>query len=292
MTEHALAAHSTKDASAQLLAPTDPIWRSIRDEALQAVDRDGATGGLFQALVLGQPSLEYALVGVLAARLGDTLWSSDDISALFLDVLETDEATLTHLHRDLLAVLDRDPACHRLIEPLLFFKGFHALQSYRFSHALWRAGRKDLALFVQSRASARFQVDIHPGTRIGAGLFLDHATGIVIGETAVIEDDVSVMQNVTLGGTGKDEGDRHPKVRRGVLVGAGAKVLGNIELGQFSRVAASSVVLDPVPECATVAGIPAKIVARDICTDDASMPSVRMDHTMPLQSIVDEGSGI
>ena len=166
-------------------------------------------------------------------------------------------------------MFDRDPACTRLVEPLLHFKGFHAIQTHRFAHALWRAGRRDLALYLQSRSSGVFQTDIHPNASFGKGIFLDHATGLVVGMTAAIDDDVSLLQDVTLGGTGKETGDRHPKIRRGVLIGAGAKVLGNIEVGQCSRVAAGSVVLQAVPPKKTVAGVPARIVGEAGCSEPA-----------------------
>ncbi len=168
-----------------------------------------------------------------------------------------------------MAVVDRDPACGRFIEPLLYFKGFHAIQTHRLAHWLWRRGRVDLALYLQSRSSEVFQTDIHPGARMGRGLFLDHATGLVVGSTAVVDDDVSILQDVTLGGTGKESGDRHPKIRRGVLIGAGAKILGNIEVGHCARIAAGSVVLQDVPHNTTVAGVPAKVVGVAGCAEPA-----------------------
>jgi len=168
-----------------------------------------------------------------------------------------------------MAVADRDPACLRLMEPLLYFKGFHALQTHRLAHALIKAGRRDFAMYLQSRSSAVFGVDINPAARIGKGIFFDHATGIVVGETCVIDDDVSILQGVTLGGTGKEIGDRHPKIRHGVLIGAGAKILGNIEIGHCARVAAGSVVLAPVPHNKTVAGVPARIVGEAGCAEPA-----------------------
>ena len=170
---------------------------------------------------------------------------------------------------DLLAVFDRDPACTRVIEPVLYFKGFHAIQTYRLAHALWRSGRQDLALYLQSRSSSVFQTDIHPASVFGTGIFLDHATGLVVGSTAVVGNDVSILQDVTLGGTGKETGDRHPKIRHGVLVGAGAKILGNIEIGHCSRIAAGSVVLAPVPPMTTVAGVPARVVGQAGCAEPA-----------------------
>jgi serine O-acetyltransferase len=172
-----------------------------------------------------------------------------------------------------MAVADRDPACTSLLDPLLWFKGYQALQTYRVSHWLWKQGRRDLAHYLQSRASSLFALDIHPGAVIGKGLFLDHGTGIVIGETAVVEDGVSMLHGVTLGGTGKERGDRHPKVRRGVLLGAGAKVLGNIEIGACAKIAAGSVVLEPVPAGCTAAGVPARIIG---CVD-VPEPALEMD---------------
>jgi serine O-acetyltransferase len=168
-----------------------------------------------------------------------------------------------------MATVDRDPATHRLIEPVLYYKGFHAIQTHRLMHWLWQKGRHDFALYLQSRASAVFQCDIHPAARIGRGIFLDHATGLVVGETAVIEDDVSMLHGVTLGGTGKEHEDRHPKIRYGVMIGAGAKILGNIEVGHCARIAAGSVVIKPVPNNVTVAGVPAKVVGAAGCPEPA-----------------------
>lgn len=283
---------ASPDLGAPLVARENPIWRSIRDEALQSADTDKDMAPLFDALVLNRSNLVDALVGVLAYRLADSLWSREALENVMVACVARNDGVFAHLDADINAVLDRDPACSRYIEPLLFFKGFHALQAHRIAHHLFEEARRDLAYFLQSRMSSVFQMDIHPGTQIGGGLFFDHGTGIVIGQTAVIEDDVSIMQNVTLGGTGKETGDRHPKVRQGVLIGAGAKVLGNIELGHCSRVAASSVVLDPVPALATVAGIPAKIVAMADPDSGDCMPSLKMDHHMPHERLVDEGSGI
>ena len=193
------------------------------------------------------------------------------------------------LRADLVAVYDRDPACSRFIEPVLYFKGFHAIQTHRLAHWLMARAGSDFAFYLQSKASEVFQVDINPAVPMGKGIFIDHATGVVVGETAVIEDDVSILQNVTLGGTGKETGDRHPKIRRGVLIGAGAKILGNIEVGSCSRVAAGSVVLKPVPAHATVAGVPAKVVGQAGCAEPArSMDQVLRDS----ESDGEIGSGI
>ena len=178
---------------------------------------------------------------------------------------------------DIVAVTDRDPACHRFIQPLLYFKGFQAVQAYRLGHWLWQQGRRDFAYFIQMRTSELFGVDIHPNARIGQGIMIDHAHSIVIGETAVVGDNVSMLHSVTLGGTGKEEEDRHPKIGDGVLIGAGAKVLGNIRVGHCSRIAAGSVVLHEVPDCTTVAGVPAKVVGEAGC----AQPSISMDQLLP-----------
>jgi serine O-acetyltransferase len=201
---------------------------------------------------------------------------ADLIEQAFAEALAADATVGPGMRADVVAVLDRDPACYRVLEPVLFFKGFHALQCHRLAHWLWRQERRDFALYLQGRASEVFQTDINPAARIGKGIFLDHATGLVVGETAVIEDDVSMLHSVTLGGTGKQGGDRHPKIRKGVLLGAGAKILGNIEVGQCSRVAAGSVVLASVPRNKTVAGVPAKVVGEAGCAE----PSRSMDQIL------------
>jgi serine O-acetyltransferase len=199
----------------------------------------------------------------------------------FGDLLLHDSSIVDAFHADVIAVADRDPACTRLIEPVLYFKGFHAIQTHRLAHALWRNGRQDLALYLQSRSSSVFQTDIHPAARFGKGIFLDHATGLVVGSTAVVEDNVSMLQDVTLGGTGKEKGDRHPKIRQGVLIGAGAKVLGNIEVGKCSRIAAGSVVLAPVPPNKTVAGVPGRVVGEAGCAE----PARTMDQILAQKSV-------
>jgi len=187
------------------------------------------------------------------------------------------DPTLSEAARaDLMAIYERDPACHRLLQPILYFKGYQAVQAYRIGHWLWKQGRYDLAYFIQMRTSEIFGIDIHPAARIGKGIMIDHAHSIVIGETAVVGDNVSMLHSVTLGGTGKEEEDRHPKIGDGVLIGAGAKVLGNIKVGHCSRIAAGSVVLEEVPPCSTVAGVPAKIVGEAGCAH----PSVEMDQIL------------
>ncbi|WP_393975544.1 serine O-acetyltransferase [Xanthobacter flavus] len=247
----------------------DPVWARLRNEAEEAAEREPLLAGFFTSAILGQPSLEAVIGERIAARLGDTDLPGSAIRAAWLDAVARDKDISQALRADVMAVVDRDPAADRTLEPVLYFKGFHAIQSHRLAHSLWGNGHKDFALYLQSRASSVFAVDIHPQVPMGRGVFFDHATGIVIGATAVIEDDVSILQGVTLGGTGKESGDRHPKIRRGVLIGAGAKVLGNIEVGRCARVAAGSVVLKPVPRNSTVAGIPAKVVGEAGCAEPA-----------------------
>jgi serine O-acetyltransferase len=250
-------------------AVADPIWVHIRSEAADILSSDADLARLVRSNILDQPSFDRAVIERLAARLDHPDVPRALIVEIFSSLASSDASIGEGFRADLMAVADRDPACTRFVEPLLYFKGYHALQTHRFAHALMRQGRKDFALYLQSRSSEIFQTDINPDARIGRGVFLDHATGLVVGQTAVIEDDVSILQGVTLGGTGKATGDRHPKIRRGVLVGAGAKILGNIEVGQCARVAAGSVVLKDVPRNVTVAGVPAKIVGESGCAEPA-----------------------
>jgi serine O-acetyltransferase len=251
------------------LGKVDPIFSRICVEAEETVRKEPELAGFFMASVLNHETLESAIVHRVAARLDHQDVAGDLIRQTYLEILSRDPSIGEAFRADLLAVADRDPACMRLIEPLLYFKGFHALQCHRLAHALWKAGRRDFALWLQSRASEVFQTDINPAARIGKGVFLDHATGLVVGQTCVIEDDVSILHGVTLGGTGKERGDRHPKIRRGVLIGAGAKVIGNIEVGYCARIAAGSVVLSPVPHNKTVAGVPARVVGEAGCAEPA-----------------------
>ncbi len=263
------------------LGDIDPVFARIRVEAEDILRREPELATLLLTAVLHHGSLEAAVIHRVAARLDHPDVSGNLLSQVFSEIAGADRGFADAFRADVLAVFDRDPACTRLIEPLLSFKGFHAIQTHRFAHALWRAGRKDLALYLQSRSSAVFQTDIHPAAVFGKAIFLDHATGLVVGSTAVIEDDVSLLQDVTLGGTGKETGERHPKIRRGVLIGAGAKVLGNIEVGHCSRVAAGSVVLSPVPPKKTVAGVPARIVGEAGCAE----PGRSMDQLIARKAI-------
>jgi serine O-acetyltransferase len=268
-------ANMARDAGNTLtIEKLDPVWSRIRSEAEEAVRNEPALGGFIYSSLLAHESFEVALVHRLAQRLGNADLGSDAVVNAFMDALAA-EPSIGHAARaDLTATFDRDPACHRYIDPLLYFKGYQALQTHRMAHRLWLMGRKDFAYYLQSRSSMNTSVDIHPAARIGKGVMIDHGHDIVIGETCVIEDNVSLMQGVTLGGTGKESGDRHPKIRFGVLIGAGAKILGNIEVGNCSRVAACSVVLHDVPANRTVAGVPAKIVGYAGCAE----PARAMDH--------------
>jgi serine O-acetyltransferase len=252
----------------------DPVWTRLRQEAEDVIRQEPAMTGFVVTTILNHPSLESAVVHRLASRLGHAVMSDDLIAQTYMEAIEADAAIGEAFRADIAAVADRDPACTRFIEPVLYFKGFHAIQTHRLAHWLWKGGRQDFALYLQSRSSEVFQTDINPAVRMGKGIFIDHATGVVIGQTAVIEDNVSMLQDVTLGGTGKERGDRHPKIRRGVLIGAGAKILGNIEVGECARVAAGSVVLRPVPPKMTVAGVPARVVGAVTCAE----PARSMDH--------------
>ncbi len=245
----------------------DAIWAQLCDEARAAVADEPLLGALIHAGLLHHHSLEAAL----AFRFSLKLASGEMSEQILREIADQAYATTPELgdaaRADLMAVYDRDPATHRLLQPVLFFKGFQALQAYRMAHWLWQQNRRDLAYFVQMRCSECFGVDIHPAARIGTGVMIDHAHSIVIGETATVGNDVSMLHSVTLGGTGKEDGDRHPKIGNGVLIGAGAKVLGNIHIGHHSRIAAGSVVLQEVPPCKTVAGVPARVIGDAGCPE-------------------------
>jgi serine O-acetyltransferase len=252
----------------------DPVWSRIRDEAENIVRNEPEIGTFIYSSILHHDTLETAIMHRVAERLDHPDVSGELIRQAYADALEDQPQLGDAFRADIVATYDRDPACDRFIEPLLYFKGFHAIQTHRLANWLWNKGRKDFAYYLQSRSSVISQCDIHPAAKIGRGIFLDHATGLVVGETAVIEDDVSMLQDVTLGGTGKEDGDRHPKIRHGVLIGAGAKILGNIEVGHCARIAAGSVVLKSVPHNTTVAGVPAKEIGHAPCAE----PSRTMDH--------------
>jgi serine O-acetyltransferase len=257
-------------------AAPPPVWAALRNEAAQAAKNEPALASLLNAVILSHEHLGEALSYQLARKLDDQELRAMSIRELANAAYAADPRIVAMAEADLKAVFERDPACKGYVQPFLFFKGYQALQTQRVAHWLWNQGREIIALYLQSRMSEIFQVDIHPATRIGSGVFIDHGTGIVIGETAVIGDDVSLLQGVTLGGTGKERGDRHPKLGRGVLVGANATVLGNITIGDYAKIASGSVVLKPVPPGCTAAGVPARLTNCPTCPE----PARTMDHTL------------
>jgi len=256
------------------VALLDPVWDRICAEGRQAVNDEPLLGGLIHSGLLHHPTMERALAYRFALKLASAEISEQILREIADEAYAADAWLGEAARADLVAVYDRDPACHRFLQPILYFKGYQAVQAYRIAHWLWSRGRVDLASLIQMRVSEAFGVDIHPGARIGKGIMIDHAHSIVIGETAVVGDNVSMLHSVTLGGTGKEDGDRHPKIGNGVLIGAGAKVLGNITVGHCSRIAAGSVVLSDIPPCKTVAGVPARIVGEAGC----DQPALSMDH--------------
>lgn len=252
---------------------TDTIWQKLLEESRQKADSEPILASYLHATVLNHRRLEDALSFHLASKLATANLPAMAIREFMTEAFEKSQEIQEAIRKDLEAVTRRDPASRGISEPFLHYKGFHALESYRVSHWLWETGRHALACYLQNRISEVFAVDIHPAAKIGKGILIDHATSVVIGETSVVEDDVSLLHEVTLGGTGKTTGDRHPKVRRGVLIGAGAKILGNVEIGEGSKVAAGSVVLTDVPPHTTVAGVPAVVVGKPT----VEQPSLEMD---------------
>jgi serine O-acetyltransferase len=260
--------------AAENVASCDPIWSALRVQAEGLAESEPELASFAHATILKHDRLEEALSYHLARKIGGEDLSPMQVREMFEEAFAAEPAMGEAVRADLSAVFQRDPACHSYVQAFLFFKGFHALESYRVAHFLWTSGRKPMALFIQNRMSDLFAVDIHPAAKLGRGIMIDHATGVVIGETAVVGDDVSMLHGVTLGGTGKENEDRHPKIGRGVLLSVGAKVLGNIEIGEYSRVAAGSVVLKPVPPHTTVAGVPARVIGQA----GSPRPSQEMDH--------------
>lgn len=252
------------------------IWQQIRAEVSAATVEEPALASFLYTVVLSHDSLDGALSYILASKLGTSTLTALTLRDYVNSVFSSNCAVGDAVRADLQAVVTRDPACRHYYVPLLYFKGFQALQAYRVAHCLWVQGRTGLALYLQSRVSEVFAVDIHPAARLGKGILLDHATGVVIGETAVVGDEVSMLHGVTLGGTGKVSGDRHPKIHRGVMIGAGAKILGNIVVGQGAKIGAGSVVLDDVAPHSTVAGVPAKLVGRPV----HELPALEMDQRL------------
>jgi serine O-acetyltransferase len=259
----------------------DPVWEAVRAGARQIVTAEPSLANMAISAILNHDTFELALAHRLAARLDHDDVSADLIRQAFAETLLDAPEIGVNARVDLAATLERDPACHRAIEPVLYFKGYQAIQTHRFAHAMYKAGRRDFALYLQSRSSQVFQVDINPAVPMGKGIMLDHGTGLVIGETAVVGDNVSLLQNVTLGGTGKSDQDRHPKIGNGALIGAGAKVLGNIRIGDCSRIGAGSVVLKEVPPRVTVAGVPAKVIGEAGC----AQPALVMDQMILVHEL-------
>jgi serine O-acetyltransferase len=264
----------------------DGFWAQIRSEAERETEREPMLVSFLFASVLRHRRLEDALGVILANKLQTPELPAILLRDLINEALTEQGSIRAAIRADLLAARTRDPAAQGYAQPFLYFKGFHALQTYRVAHWLWGQQRRMLAAHLQNRVSEAFGVDIHPAARIGSGILIDHGTSVVIGETAVVEDNVSMLHEVTLGGTGKETGDRHPKIRRGVLIGAGAKILGNIEIGEGAKVGAGSVVLRDVPPHCTVAGVPARVVGR--CT--VAEPALEMDATFPFA--LESGGGI
>ncbi|TDR13366.1 serine O-acetyltransferase [Marinomonas communis] len=255
----------------------DNLWPSLQAEAEKLAQDEPILASYFNTTILRHDSLSSALSFLLASKLDSISIPAMVLREVFQEAMADPKSKIVEcMAQDILSIKERDAACDCLTTPLLFFKGFHALQTYRVANWLWKEGRESLALYLQGQMSMTFGVDIHPAAKIGCGVMLDHASGLVVGETCVIEDNVSILQSVTLGGTGKETGDRHPKIRSGVLIGAGAKILGNIEVGEGAKVGANSVVLEPVAPHTTVAGVPAKVVGRN----KEMEPSREMDHTI------------
>ena len=257
----------------------DPIWETIRAEAERDAKLEPMLANFLYGVVLNHRGLEDALSFLLSTKLESATINAVSLRDLIDEAFEGDPEIGQAARTDIRAVCDRDPACPGLSTPLLYFKGFHAIQSYRVAHYYWTRGRQPLALFMQCRISQVLAVDIHPAAHIGRGILMDHATSVVIGETAVVEDNVSMLHEVTLGGTGKTTGDRHPKIRKGVMIGAGAKILGNVEVGEGAKVGAGSVVLDDVPAHCTVAGVPAVVVGHP----GVAQPALEMDQQITTE---------
>jgi len=249
------------------------VWQTIIKEAREQSEQEPMLASFYHATIIKHESLAAALSYILANKLNTPSMPAMAVREVIEEAFAADSSITQSAACDICATVNRDPAVEMYSMPLLYLKGYHALQGYRVANWLWKQGRVALASYFQNQISVTCQVDIHPAAKVGCGIMLDHATGIVIGETAVVEDDVSILQDVTLGGTGKESGDRHPKIREGVMIGAGAKILGNIEVGEGAKIGSCSVVLQAVPPHTTVAGVPARIVGRP----KSERPSFDMD---------------
>ncbi|MFO1013504.1 MAG: serine O-acetyltransferase [Caulobacteraceae bacterium] len=257
-------------------AAAPPVWAALRNEAQHVAATEPSLASLINAVILKHSNLAHALSYQLARKLGDQELRAMSLREVCEEAYAADPSIVVAAEADLRAVFERDPACKGYVQPFLFFKGFLALQTHRISHWLWNQGREPMAFYLQSRTSELFQLDIHPGAKMGQGIFLDHGTGIVIGETAVVGDDVSMLHGVTLGGTATDRVDRHPKIGKGVLIGAGASIIGNIRVGDYAKVGSGSVVTKPVPDGCTAVGVPAQLINCPTCGE----PSKSMDQTI------------
>lgn len=263
-------------AIAKKIVTQNELWQTIRTEANHLINSEPMLASYFHATILNHDNIGSSISYILANKLATDVMPAIDIREVVRQAHQANPSIIEASMTDIMAVYLRDPATNYYATPLLYYKGFLALQAYRISHWLWHQNRQALAIFLQSQIAIVFGVDIHPAAKIGCGVMFDHATGIVIGETAVVENDVSILQSVTLGGTGKENGDRHPKIREGVMIGANSTVLGNIEIGKGAKIGAGSVVLNPVPAHTTVAGVPAKIVGNPDC----EKPSLNMDQVI------------
>jgi len=267
---------STSTETVKLSVPC--VWQSIRDTAIARLETESTLASFLHATILNHERFEDAVSFHLAGKLDSPSLSTMQVREIIDQALQSDPEIGAAIRADIFAVRERDPAINCCLVPLLYLKGVHSLASYRIANWLWKEGRELLALHLQNRISEAFNIDIHPAARIGKGILMDHGTGVVIGETAVVDDNVSMLHEVTLGGTGKDTGDRHPKVRRNVLIGAGAKILGNVEIGEGAKIGAGSVVLTDVPPHCTYAGVPAVLVGRP----NSQEPSMEMNHGIDI----------
>ncbi|CAN6828566.1 hypothetical protein Bca4012_008300 [Brassica carinata] len=259
------------------------VWAKMLDEAKSDVEQEPVLSSFYHSSIASHRSIESALANILSVKLSTLALPSNTLFELFISVLEESPEIIESVKQDLLAAKERDPACVSYVHCFLSFKGFLACQAHRIAHKLWAQDRKILALLIQNRVSEAFAVDIHPGAKIGKGVLLDHATAVVIGETAVVGDNVSILHGVTLGGTGKQCGDRHPKIGDGVLIGAGTCVLGNITIGEGAKVGSGSVVLKDVPPHTTAVGNPARLIGgKENPKMLDKIPGLSMDQTSYL----------
>ena len=254
----------------------DPVWTRIQEEARQLAERETALSSFVHATVLQHETLEMVIASHLAEKMANSEVGACNLGDVFAEAFQNSDEFAETVRADITATFDRDPACRSYLDVVLYYKGFLVLQAYRAAHWLISRDRRGMALYIQNRGSEVFQADIHPAAKIGKGVFIDHATGVVIGETATVGNDVSMLHSVTLGGSGKEDGDRHPKIGNGVLISVGAKVLGNIRVGDCAKIGGGSVVLMDVPAYTTAVGVPAKIIGKV----GGPEPSRQMDHSV------------